>query len=102
MRCLTRRPRRPVSVDPISAGEGCFLPEAYLPENRRQRFMGELPHQWVEIHEGCECGAWVEHWIKSATASASRPVPSPLGTSLGSSMVRGASMGSEACFPSGR
>jgi hypothetical protein len=26
--------------------------------------MGELPHQWVEIHEGCECGAWVEHWIK--------------------------------------
>jgi hypothetical protein len=46
------------------AGEGCFLPEAYLPENRRQRFMGELPHQWVEIHRGCECRAWVEHWIK--------------------------------------
>ena len=23
------------------SGEGCFLPEAYRPENRRQRFMGE-------------------------------------------------------------
>ena len=46
------------------AGEGCFLPEAYLPKNRRQRFMGELPHQWVEIHRGCECGEGVERWIK--------------------------------------
>lgn len=46
------------------AGEGCFLPEAYLPENRRQRFMGELPHQWVEIHRSCECRTWAEHWIK--------------------------------------
>lgn len=46
------------------AGDGCFLPEAYLPENRRQRFMGELPHQWVETHRSCQCRAWVEHWIK--------------------------------------
>jgi hypothetical protein len=45
-------------------GEGCFLPEAYLPENRRQRFMGELPHQWVEIYRSCECQAWVDHWLK--------------------------------------
>jgi hypothetical protein len=46
------------------AGEGCFLPEAFLPLNRRQRFMGELPHQWVEIYHTCECGEWVERWIK--------------------------------------
>lgn len=46
------------------SGEGCFLPEAYLPENRRQRFMGELPHQWVEIHARCACGEFMEHWIK--------------------------------------
>jgi hypothetical protein len=46
------------------AGEGCFLPEAFLPENRRQRFMGELPHQWVALCGRCECGEWAEHWIK--------------------------------------
>jgi hypothetical protein len=45
-------------------GEGCFLPEAYLPEQRRQRFMGELPHQWVELYGGCECGEFIERWIK--------------------------------------
>jgi hypothetical protein len=47
-----------------NAGEGCFLPEAYRPENRKQRFMGELPHQWVEIHGSCACGAAVERWVK--------------------------------------
>ena len=31
---------------------------------RRQRFMGELPHQWVEIYRNCECQAWVDHWLK--------------------------------------
>lgn len=46
------------------AGEGCFLPEAYRPENRRQRFMGELPHQWVEIHARCSCGEWLERHVK--------------------------------------
>lgn len=45
-------------------GEGRFLPEAYLPENRRRRSMGELPHQWVEIYATCACGASVERWIK--------------------------------------
>ena len=45
-------------------GEGCFLPEACLPQNRRQRFMGELPHQWVEIYSTCDCGEFVEYWIK--------------------------------------
>lgn len=45
-------------------GEGCFLPEADLPENRRQRFMGELPHQWVEIYARCACGDSMERWIK--------------------------------------
>lgn len=46
------------------AGEGCFLPEAYLPQHRRQRFMGELPHQWVEIYTSCECAQFIEVWIK--------------------------------------
>jgi hypothetical protein len=45
-------------------GDGHFLPEAFLPRNRRQRFMGELPHQWVEIYACCACGALVERWIK--------------------------------------
>jgi hypothetical protein len=46
------------------AGEGRFLPDAYLPQHRRQRFMGELPHQWLEIHGTCECGEPAEYWIK--------------------------------------
>jgi hypothetical protein len=46
------------------AGAGTWLPEAFLPENRRQRFMGELPHQWVEIYAQCECGEHFEYWIK--------------------------------------
>ena len=45
-------------------GEGHFLPEAFLPQNRRQRFMGELPHQWIEIYVSCECGSLIERWIK--------------------------------------
>ena len=45
-------------------GEGHFVPEAFLPQNRRQRFMGELPHQWVEIYVSCECGSLIERWIK--------------------------------------
>ena len=45
-------------------GEGYFLPEAFLPQHRRQRFMGELPHQWVEIYHSCECGEFMEYWIK--------------------------------------
>jgi hypothetical protein len=45
-------------------GEGCYLPEAYRPENRRQRFMGELPHQWVEISTRCPCGEYVTRHIK--------------------------------------
>ena len=45
-------------------GDGHFLPEAFLPPNRRQRFMGELPHQWVEIYASCPCGSSTERWIK--------------------------------------
>ena len=45
-------------------GDGYFLPEAFLPEHRRQRFMGELPHQWVEIYDSCECSGFIEYWIK--------------------------------------
>ena len=45
-------------------GEGTFLPEAFLPHNRGQRAMGELPHQWVEICRTCSCGASIERWIK--------------------------------------
>jgi hypothetical protein len=45
-------------------GEGTFVAEAYLPQNRRQRSMGELPHQWVEIYGRCVCGEHMEWWIK--------------------------------------
>lgn len=45
-------------------GDGYFLPEAFLPGNRRQRFMGELPHQWIEIYASCGCGSSIERWIK--------------------------------------
>ena len=45
-------------------GEGHFLPEAYLPQHRRRRFMGELPHQWLEIHNTCACKEYVQYWIK--------------------------------------
>ena len=45
-------------------GGGRFLPEAYLPENRRQRFMGELPHQWVETGARCPCGGFTDLAIK--------------------------------------
>ena len=45
-------------------GEGHFLPDAFLPGNRRQRFMGELPHQWVEIYASCACGSLIERWVK--------------------------------------
>jgi hypothetical protein len=45
-------------------GDGYFLAEAFLPEHRRQRFMGELPHQWVDIYDSCECGEFVRYWIK--------------------------------------
>ena len=45
-------------------GEGQFLPEAFHPRNRRQRFMGELPHQWVAIYASCACGSSIERWIK--------------------------------------
>lgn len=52
------------SVLKKKTGDGYFLPEAFLPEHRKQRFMGELPHQWVEIHHSCECSEFVEYWIK--------------------------------------
>jgi hypothetical protein len=58
-------------------GEGCFLPEAYLPENRRQRFMGELPHQWVEIHVRCACGEYVERHVKFSDGVAVEVRPKP-------------------------
>ena len=64
------------------AGEGHLLPEAFLPENRRQRFMGELPHQWVEIYTRCECGEPLERWIKfsdgvAAEIRSERPAHEP-------------------------
>lgn len=45
-------------------GEGYFLPEAYLPEHRHQRCMGELPHQWVELRAECPCGEALARSIK--------------------------------------
>jgi hypothetical protein len=45
-------------------GEGTWLPDAYLPRNRRQRFLGELPHQWVEIYTRCACSRSLTYSIK--------------------------------------
>jgi hypothetical protein len=56
--------RRGLSAWKKKPGEGHFLPEAFLPKHRRQRFMGELPHQWVEIYHSCECREFIEYWIK--------------------------------------
>ena len=70
-------------------GEGCFLPEAYRPENRRQRFMGELPHQWVEIHTRCALGEYVERHVKFSDGSPSSSAPSRRATSRSSSTIRG-------------
>ncbi len=63
------------------AGEGCFLPEAFLPQHRRHRFMGELPHQWVEIYSSCDCGTAAEYWIKfcDGVATEYRSEPPTLG-----------------------
>jgi hypothetical protein len=43
--------------------------------------MGELPHQWVEIYRSCECGEFVEYWIKfcDGIAVEARPEPPQLG-----------------------
>jgi len=71
---------------PKREGEGTYLPEAYLPENRRQRFMGELPHQWVEIYCSCSCGEFVEGWIKFcdgvAVEARNKPPMPPSGPGL--------------------
>lgn len=34
-------------------GDGYFTKEAFLPKNRKQRDMGEMPHQWVEVYTSC-------------------------------------------------
>jgi hypothetical protein len=52
--------------------EDCSLPGKRSPATvisclkhyRRQGFMGELPHQWVEIYHSCECGEFMKYWIK--------------------------------------
>lgn len=68
-------------MDRMRRGEGYFLPEAHLPENRRQRFMGELPHQWIAIYRSCGCGELIEYWIKFSDGVArdvrSQPPPDP-------------------------
>ena len=63
-------------------GDGHYLPEAYLPQHRRERFMGELPHQWVEIHASCACGGYLDSWIKfcdgiATAVRAESPLPGP-------------------------
>lgn len=40
---------------------GAFAAEAFLPENRRHRSMGELPHQHVRMYTPCtDCDRWVD------------------------------------------
>jgi hypothetical protein len=69
--------RGPFALWRRKPGEGCFLPEAYLRENRRQRFMGELPHQWVQIYAACACGASMQRWIKFCDGIATETRPEP-------------------------
>lgn len=52
---------------------GHFEDAAFLPENREQYSMGDLPHQWVNLYTQCracfgggdhECNGWVEFDLK--------------------------------------
>lgn len=36
-------------------GDGYWKEEAFLPKHRRQRSMGELPHQYVRVYTHCRC-----------------------------------------------
>jgi hypothetical protein len=38
----------------LKKGDFFYLPEAYLPENRKQLSMGNLPHQYIEICDICD------------------------------------------------
>jgi hypothetical protein len=68
----SRRDRRFGGLWEKREGEGEFLPEAYEPQHRRQRSLGELPHQWVEIYTSCACSrdAWIARWIKFTDGAA--------------------------------
>jgi len=45
-------------------GDGYYLPEAYFPENRRHRDMGELPHMILKMYTSCECKQFVHVNLK--------------------------------------
>lgn len=45
--------------------KGHYAPEAFLSENRTQRSMGELPHQWVRITGRCNaCDIYLTYELK--------------------------------------
>jgi len=45
----------------LYAHDGYWEDEAWLPENRHQRDMGELPHQWLTVFDLCKhSGVYVE------------------------------------------
>jgi hypothetical protein len=43
---------------------GYWTEEAWWPENRVQREMGQFPHQWVNAYAYCSCETWIEVDIK--------------------------------------
>lgn len=49
-------------------GGGHWLDEAFLPQNRRQRSMGELPHQYIETYSHCSTckdkNDWTVGWVE--------------------------------------
>ena len=49
----------------VELGDGYYKQEGFLPENRKKRHMGELPHQIVSIYVTCDkCRIAGEKYLK--------------------------------------
>ena len=49
----------------LKKGDGYFTEEGWKVENRFQRDMGELPHQWVKMYNSCSvCKKWIDVNVK--------------------------------------
>jgi hypothetical protein len=45
-------------------GDGHWTTEAFWPKNRKNRDMGQLPHQWMYIYVVCSCDNFCEFKLK--------------------------------------
>jgi hypothetical protein len=69
---IQQRNSSKLCFEKVSKGDGHYTEEANLPENRRARDMGELPHGYVELHTYCRCddekdtglATWEERTLK--------------------------------------